>query len=170
MRLGRGFWLWGQFSPNCSNSLIKLQNKVQKELKSPKFNVHITLAGPYKTSDQLFKNSLYNFFKSVSSLKLNLTNYDYRDQVYRSFYISVFESIELKKLRSDINSLFPFNQDEIYSPHISLAYGNHCKNSKEKIISTIKDPPKIIVMNKVSIIDVNENESKWDVIESFNLK
>ena len=170
MSLERAFWLWGQFSSNCTNSLIELQKEVQKELKSPKFNVHITLAGPYKTNDQLFKNNLYNFFKTVSSLKLNLTNYDCRDQFYRSFYISVFESIELKNLRSDINSLFPFNQEDSYFPHISLAYGNHCKKSKEKIISTFRNPPNIILMNKVSIIDVNENESKWNVLESFNLK
>ena len=49
MRLKESYWIWGQFCKEECEYLNNLKSKVQNKLQSPDFNVHITLAGPYKS-------------------------------------------------------------------------------------------------------------------------
>ena len=166
----QAFWLWGQFTENSTKSLNILKNVVQNKLSSPEFEAHITLAGPYKKIDKSLINSLNTFFIERSSINLYLKNYEFQDYFYKSFYISVRESNDLKKLRNEINFTYPFNHFDFYDPHISLAYGSHPIEKKYLLLSGIEKPMKSILMNKVSIVDVREEELQWNILESFNLK
>ena len=170
MRINEAFWLWGQFSKSCTKNLFSLQKASQEILKSPDFEVHITLAGPYKNIDLLFDISKHNLFKKFQPLILELNNYSYKNNFYTSFFISVEESNNLKSLRSEINNFYPFVLNYKYSPHISLVYGNHSKKNKDQLISKIKTHPSKIIMNKISVVEVNEKKEKWDILKTFELK
>ena len=170
MRINKAFWLWGQFSKSCTENLILLQKESQEELTSPSFEVHITLAGPYKNIDKIFEISKNNLFKKFPPLIIELKNYSYENNFYKSFFISLEESNNLKNLRSEINRFYPFDLNGNYIPHISLAYGNHSKENKDQLISKIKNHPSKIIMNKISVVKVNEKKEKWDILKSFELK
>ena len=76
MRQNEGHWLWGQFTEKDTNYLNSLKNKVQSELKSPIFDIHITLTGPYKIINEQFLNSLRSFAKQNSSIDLKLKQFE----------------------------------------------------------------------------------------------
>ena len=52
MRIKKGYWVWGLFTSEESNLLNEIKAKVQSKLKSPVFETHITLTGPYLTIDK----------------------------------------------------------------------------------------------------------------------
>ncbi len=168
MRLQESYWLWGEFCNEDCQYLTNLKSRVQNKLQSPDFNIHITLAGPYKSINKQFIDSVKIFSKSQVSFDLELFLYETKIDFYQSFYIPVNYSENLKKLRSSIYLLKPFLSYEKYSPHISLAYGNHLQKDKKELIKIIEAPIHSVCMDKVSLVFVNESEEIWNILESFH--
>ena len=169
MRIKKGYWVWGLFNSEESNLLNEIKGKVQSKLKSPVFETHITLTGPYLIIDKNFLNKLKTFGKSNSVIKLNADGYDFKQEEFKSFYISIKNSKNLKELRKNIYELNKFDIKNNYSPHISLSYGNHEKKEKEILISKLPVFNKPIKMSKIALVEVNEDINLWKIIESFDL-
>ena len=125
MRIKKGYWLWGLFPSEETNLLNEIKAKVQSQLKSPVFETHITLAGPYLHIDKSFLYKLKAFGKSNSQIILDVDGYDFKQETFKSFYISIKKTRNLKEIRKNIYDLNQFDLVNNYSPHISLSYGNH---------------------------------------------
>ena len=95
MRISKGYWLWGLFPSEDTNFLNDIKAKVQSELKSPDFETHITLTGPYFNIDNLFLNKLKTFSERNTVIMLNIDGYDFKQEMYKSFYISIKNSKHL---------------------------------------------------------------------------
>ena len=169
MRIKKGYWVWGLFPYEETNLLNEIKAKVQSKLESPVFETHITLTGPYLIIDKNFLNKLKTFGKSNSVIKLNVDGYDFKQEEFKSFYISIKNSKNLKELRKSIYKLNKFDIKNNYSPHISLSYGNHEKKEKEILISKLPVFNKPIKMSKIALVEVNEDINLWKIIESIDL-
>ena len=161
MRISKGYWLWGLFPHTERVFLNEIKAKVQSKLKSPFFETHITLAGPYLNIDNIFLNKLKNFAENNSAIKLNVGGYDFKQEIFKSFYISIENSPRLKELRRNIYELNNFDLSNNYSPHISLSYGNHEIKAKKELISNLPELNKPIRMSKISLVEVNEDIKLW---------
>ena len=100
---------------------------------------------------------------------LNVEGYDFNQEVFKSFYISIKNSRNLKELRKNIYELNKFDIKNNYSPHISLSYGNHEIKEKEILISKLPEFNKPIKMSKIALVEVNEDINLWKIIESIDL-
>ena len=169
MTISKGYWLWGLFPSAEKVFLNKIKTKVQSKLKSPFFETHLTLAGPYLNIDNIFLNKLKNFAETNSAIMLNVDGYDFKQEIFKSFYISIENSRRLKELRRNIYELNNFDLASNYSPHISLSYGNHEIKEKKELISNLPEFNKQIRMSKIALVKVDENINLWKVIESFDL-
>ena len=69
MRISKGYWLWGLFPSVEKGFLNEIKAKVQSKLKSPFFETHITLTGPYLNIDNTFLNKLKTFAEKGESTK-----------------------------------------------------------------------------------------------------
>ena len=163
------FWIWGLFPDKENNLLNKIKDQVQKELISPKFDLHITLSGPYSKIDETFISKLKNFGESNYSIFLNLNKYDFQQQQFKSLYISINNSEQLINIRKNILKLKKFDIEKKYFPHISLTYGNHKIFLKKELISKLPKFKKTIKMSKIGLVEVNEKENIWKILEIFNL-
>ena len=170
MRLNKAFWIWGQFSKNDTDYLNKLKNKVQNELYSPIFDVHITLNGPYLENDKVFLEKLRIFCHNKSGIKIKLKSFAYKNEFFESFYISILNSQELFILRKEICQLNNFEFQKKYEPHISLAYGDYSEYKKINLISKLPKIKDSVKIEKISLVDVNEKLNQWNIINSFSLK
>ena len=170
MRIKKGYWVWGLFSHKEKNLLNEIKAKVQSQLKSPDFETHITLTGPYLDIDKTFLNKLKTFVESNSVIMLNVDGYDFKQEMFKSFYISIENSRDLKELRKNIYELNKFDLGNNYSPHISLSYGNHEIKEKKLLISNLPKLNKQIKMSKIAIVEVDEDINHWKILESFDLK
>ena len=169
MRISKGFWIWGLFPSKETYLLNEIKAKVQSRLKSPFFETHITLSGPYLNIDNIFLNKLKTFAKCNSAIYLNIDGYDFRKEIFKSFYFSVKNSRSLKELRKNIYELNEFDLENNYSPHISLSYGNHELKEKKELISKLAKFNKSIMMSKIALVEVDENINLWRIIESYDL-
>ena len=169
MRIKKGYWIWGLFPYKETNLLNEIKAKVQSQLKSPVFETHITLTGPYLNIDKTFLNKLKTFVESNSVIILNIDGYDFKQEMFKSFYISVENSRNLKELRKNIYKLNKFDLGNNYYPHISLSYGNHEIKEKKLLISKLPEFNKQIKMSKIAIVEVNEDINLWRILESFDL-
>ena len=169
MRVTKGYWLWGLFPSKDKSFLNEIKAKVQSKLKSPIFDTHITLAGPYLNIDNIFLNKLKNFAENNSAITLNVGGYEFKQEIFKSFYISIENSQQLKELRRNIYKLNDFDLVNNYSPHISLSYGNHEIKEKKELISNLPEFNKQIRMSSLALVEVNEDVNIWKILVSFDL-
>ena len=169
MGISKRYWLWGLFSSKEKVFLNELKAKVQSKLKSPFFETHITLTGPYLNIDNIFVNKLKNFAENNYSIMLCAGGYNFKQEMFKSFYISIENSRRLKELRRNIYELNSFDLANYYSPHISLSYGNHEIEEKKELISNLPELNKLIRMSKIALVEVDEDIKLWKILESFDL-
>ena len=170
MRISKEYWLWGLFPSEEKIFLNQIKAKVQSKLKSPFFETHITLAGPYLNIDNIFLNKLKIFAENNSAFMLNVGGYDFKQEIFKSFYISIENSRRLKELRRNIYVLNNFDLVNNYSPHISLSYGNHEIEEKKELISKLPELNKPIRMTKIALVEVDEDINLWKILKRFDLK
>ena len=169
MRISKGYWLWGLFPSVEKVFLNEIKAKVQSKLKSPFFETHITLAGPYLKIDNTFLNKLKNFAENNSAIMLNVGGYDFKQEIFKSFYISIENSRKLKELRRNMYELKNFDLANSYYPHISLSYGNHEIKAKKELISNLPELNQPIRMSRIALVEVDEDINLWKILESFDL-
>ena len=156
IRISKGYWIWGLFPIEETIFLKNLQDEVQKVLKSPKFEAHLTLSGPVLKIDECFLNSLKKFATNNSSLLIDLNGYGYKIEEYESFFISIENSTKLKILTENLNKLTKPQSEKKYSPHISLSYGNHEKIKKNFLISKLPKLKRNLEISSLALVEVNE--------------
>ena len=169
MRVSKGYWLWGLFSSKDTSFLNEIKAKAQRKLKSPFFETHLTLTGPYLSIDNIFLKKLKTFAENYTSIMLHFGGYDFKQEIFESFYISIKNSPQLRELRRNIYELNNFDLTNNYNPHISLAYGNHKIKEKKELILRLPVLNKPIRMSKIALIKVDEDINLWEILESFDL-
>lgn len=170
LRVSKAYWIWAQFREIDSKYLSLLQKNVWKNLNSPKFQPHLTLTGPYKEINKEFKISLINLCQEEKKFSVNLNSYDFKELKYESFYISLKNSQELNNLREKIIQLKKIKYlNRMFNPHISLAYGDFQKSKKIELKKRLSILKEVLVIDKIAIVNVNENDNIWNITESINL-
>lgn len=169
MRISKAYWIWGLFKSRETKFLNEIQAKVQTKLTSPIFNLHITIAGPYSKIDDHFLHKLRTFVERSPSILLDVKGYNFKQEMFESFFISIKDSENLKDLRENIYNLNNFNLKNNYSPHISLTYGNHGEKEKQELMSKLPELYKPIKMNKIALVEVDEDINLWRILEEFDL-
>ena len=163
------YYLWGLFPPKETEYLNFIKDKVQSKLISPYFDLHITLLGPYLNIDKTFIYKLRSFGENNSSIMLHVDGYCFKQEMFKSFYLSIKNSLPLKKLRQNIYRLSRFDLDNNYSPHISLCYGNHQIQEKRELISKLPKFNKLIRISKIALVEISKDINQWNILASFDL-
>ena len=88
---------------------------------------------------------------------------------FTSFFIEIKKSSTLINFRNNLRSSLQENQFSSFSPHISLTYGDFSQEDKNKIKNNLGSLRMKFVLNKISIVDVNEDKLSWNIIKTFVL-
>ena len=163
------YYIWGLFENRDAIYLNKLKDEIQVKLLSLRFDLHITLAGPYLNLNSDFSEKLKNFCKNNHPIILEVKGLDYTNEIFKSFYLSINQSDQLKNFRSNINKIESFELNKFFLPHISLAYGNHKINEKKRLISKITKLNKSIKISKIGLVEINDDIKNWKILEIFKL-
>jgi len=167
-RIAKGFWIWGQFSQQSKAEIEAMKEKANSILNGPSFEAHITLSGPLfgvskKNIEELYKISNKNHKFTICSEGLS-----YKEEFFQALFIKIQERKELIEFKKLIDQSLKLNSKEFF-PHISLFYGNATKESKNMIIKRLNSP-KEFTLDCISLVDVDENNNSWRVVERFQLK
>lgn len=131
------YTIWLQPTGNIAYQLQERINKLSQKYDTPSFEPHVTLISGLKRSEMEMKALLNTLAASVSPFELTLSKAGYRDTFYQSLFIYVQKNKVLDKLRKRSCRLFDCSETNIYTPHLSLLYGELSQNEKERILNTI---------------------------------
>ena len=160
--------VWGNFENKTKFSLEKLKNKVNNNLKNPKFPVHLTISSHFKGKEIEIIKKLNLASKKIKKFTIETNNYDFRKKFFQSIYIKVKLSKHLKSKKKLIDELLNAKKT-FYHPHISLYYGNLSNTDKKKIISNLNRYKKKIKIVEIWFVKNNEKKLKWKIIKKFKL-
>ena len=166
-KTSKGYWVWGQFDSQSTKQITHLHQRVNKKLNGPNFDVHLTISGAISNQEDLNRPILDNLSNQIPQFKVQLNGMGYKNEFFQSLFINVLENNNLKNIKRLIDKKFNLNEDQ-YFPHISLYYGNAGQDSKVACLNELKLPNEV-VLDKISIVKVDEEIKSWTVLKSYSL-
>lgn len=167
-KINKRYYLWGGFSDTDSLNLNKLQAQVNNQFYGPKFNVHLTLSGPFYNLDNEIINGIENVALTNNSIVMKTTGYGIEENIFQSFYVGIENSIELSELKTSLDIHLNISSQG-YNPHISLFYGEKEITLKKELIKELSVPPVSIILDKISIVAIFDQIESWEIVYSFPL-
>ena len=168
-RISKGYWIWGQFVDRDMDYLDNIKLRVNEKLKGPNFDIHLTLLGPFMSMDKDKINEIEKICATLKPIEVYAKRYAMTDNFFTSFFIEIKNSSPLINFRNNLHSSNHEKELSVFSPHISLTYGKFPQKEKDTIKNDLGPLKVKFVMNKVCIVDVNEEELTWKTIKSFIL-
>ena len=166
-RISKGYWIWGQFDINSTRLITSLYQQINNKLNGPKFDVHLTISGPFNFDEETQTKFFENISSKFSKIDLQLKGMKQTDEFFRSLFIEVLENKNLNNLKNSIDDSFDISAVE-YFPHISLFYGIEDVTIKNEIIKKLKTPNNVL-LDKLSIVKIDEEIKSWKVLKSYSL-
>ena len=166
-RISKGYWIWGQFDTNATNLINSLYQEINNKLNGPNFDIHLTISGPFNYDEEKQKETFKVISSEFNEIDLQLKGIGKTDEFFRSLFIDVAKNENLNNLKDCFESKFNINSPK-YCPHISLFYGTEDDATKKEIIRKLK-VPKSAIMDKISIVKVDEEIKSWEVLKSYSL-
>ena len=166
-RISKGYWVWGQFDTNSTDTMVSLYRQINNKLNGPNFDIHLTISGPFNYDDETQTEIFEDISSKFSIIDLELKGMNQTDEFFRSLFIDVVQNKDLNNLKNYIDHSFNINAVQ-YSPHISLFYGIKGTIIKNEIIKKFKIP-NTAIMDKLSIVEVDEEIKSWKVLKSYSL-
>jgi hypothetical protein len=169
-KISKAYWLWFQFSNQDTKKLKKIKFIVNKSLKGPVFDIHLTLIGPFLKFKKKDFDKVNEITNKIKKFKVQLIKYSFENTKFTSLFIKVKKTKKLISIRDKYKKTNYLNQSSLYNPHISLFYGIKNDKIKNKIISYLPKHSKSATIDKLCIVDVNEKINKWKIIKKIELK
>tara|TARA_X000000368_G_scaffold323632_1_gene260714 strand:+ start:288 stop:800 length:513 start_codon:yes stop_codon:yes gene_type:complete len=166
-RISKGYWIWGQFDANATDLITSLYQEINNKLNGPNFDIHLTISGPFNYDEEKQKEIFELISSKFNEIDLQLKGISKTDEFFRSLFVDVAQNENLNNLKDYIDNNLNINSFE-YCPHISLFYGIEDDAIKNKIIRKLK-APKSAIMDKISIVKVDEEIKSWEVLKSYSL-
>ena len=160
--------LW--FMP-AKEQKVLLENKIKtlaNQHGGPKFDPHVTLLSSFFDDESTLLYKTKNLSKKIRSFEIIFDQVRYLNEFFRSLFIEIKFSEELKSVRSTAAKEFGW-KDKNYIPHLSLMYGHYSNQTKIDIIKRMGRLPRVLTVKKIYLAHNDEINFKWKVIESFNI-
>ena len=160
--------IWLIPKTNDKITLSRIINKFSDYYNTPKFEPHITILGGFLAKETESIKNLKFLSKKIPPFEIQFGKVSYMNEYFRSIFIEVMLSDKLKELRILTCNYFGFINDSYY-PHLSLVYGDIVVPDKLKMIKCLGPSPNFIFIDKLFLVQNNETDYKWKIIESIDL-
>jgi len=155
----------GKIYTKLSSLIIRLSNKYN----SPLFEPHVTLIGKLNINK---KGAISKTLKLAENLKpylIRINNPIYLNEYYKSLFLKAEKTKEVMEANFLARKFFNDKRDYEYFPHLSLMYGEASNQTKEKIISEIKEINLKFKIDQIHLFSTANGPKNWYKIQTFNL-
>jgi len=144
----------------------KIINSLSEKYSGPEFEPHMTLLGNIDLPlPEVIKRTRV-LAKSIKKLNLISGPVFFSTTYFQSALLRINSSAELIQLNLEAKKLMDMNND-VFMPHISLMYGDHSMEIRERAASEIKFPKASFVAYKFTITPSTKNPLEWKHLEEI---
>jgi len=148
------------------NELKKVINDLSLQYKSPVFKPHMTVLGNIDLELNKIQKVVKEVATDIDNLTLSLGPISFSTTYLQSVFVRVNSTARLMQLNLEIKKLLNI-ENNVFMPHISLMYGNHDMETREKIATKIKLRSSSFVVNEIVIGSEKPEPRGWEPIATI---
>lgn len=141
---------------NIINDLSDIHNCVR-------FYPHCTLLSGIKENNNDLENIIDKSIKNIGPIMVKSKRISFTDIFWKTVFIELIVANDLFSLQQNILKQVKSDIKYKFDPHISLIYNKMPKESKKKIINSLKIKSSFM-MNKIVAVKTGQNISNWKKI------
>ncbi len=130
----QGYSLWIIPPAPVYEKISVLIERFSKRFNTSRFEPHLTLLGGLDGKEEELNNKTKDFSKLCQPLTITLQRCDFLHQYFRCLFINVNQTPALVRSYAEACRIFEKMPDLLFSPHISLMYGEISRAQKYSLI------------------------------------
>ena len=142
------------------SQLSRIINETSYKYNSPVFEPHLTILGNIDHELGEIKQTVEKIVSDLDDLNLSFGPVSFSTTYFQSVLIRINSTAKLMQLHFDIKKLLK-NENIVYMPHISLMYGNHDMETREKIALGINLRLNPFISKQIVIIPEKPEPEDW---------
>lgn len=155
--------------PEIKVILEKIILQLSNKYKGPKFEAHMTFLGRIDSNEKAIIEKTKELAQQIKPLFLTLGEISFSNTYFQSVFVRLKSTAELMDANLKAKEIFQID-DRVFMPHISLFYGNHSMELREKIVSEIELPPNLsFTADKIVVTPDTDNPADWKHLAKINL-
>lgn len=142
------------------NQLSKAINELSSKYRCPIFEPHLTILGNIDHELSKIKQVVEKIVSDLDNLNLSFGPVSFSTTYFQSVLIRINSTAKLMRLHFDIKKLLK-DENIVYMPHVSLMYGNHDMETRERIALGLNFQPRSFIAKQVVIIPEKPKPVDW---------
>lgn len=167
--MAKKYTLWIVPPPDIKDILQKIILDLSKKYGGPIFESHMTLLGDIEVSEKEILEGSKELASRTKPFMLALGEVSFSTTYFQSVLVRIKSSAKLMKANLAVKQIFNV-ENNLFMPHISLMYGDHDMETREKIASEVKLPAGLSFQaEKIIIIPSSKDPKDWHHLAEFSL-
>ena len=134
------YCLWFKPSGTAYDILARAIRELATQLAGPVFEPHVTLIGSLEGTEEELVQQTEQFARQLEPFTMVLTEASYRDEHFQCIFMLVEQTAPIMNAYALARDFFQ-KPNQVFVPHLSLAYGSYPDSRKRLIIDTL--PPDV---------------------------
>jgi len=167
--ISTGYSLWLIPEDYYFKKYSKIILRLSKKYHLYNFAPHVTLVGYLigKERDLVKKTSL--LATQINFFAIKMDSIDYENFYFRSLFFKAKKSKDLTNAYQRAVEIFGLEKT-VYTPHLSLLYGDLLLTTKKEIIKSLNVPfNDIFKVGKLQLLKTEGEINKWEIVAEFRI-
>ncbi len=162
------YTLWIVPPLDIKNILEKIILDLSKTYGGPSFEPHMTLLGDIETSEKAILEGTKALASRINAFQLVLGEVSFSTTYFQNVFVRVKSSAKLMEANLASKQIFNM-ENSLFMPHISLLYGDHGMEIREKIASQVELPPGLVFeADKITVVTSSSRDPRdWQHVEDL---
>lgn len=143
-----------------TNTLTDIVKKLAHDFDGPIFEPHMTILGNIDLELPRIIEVIKPVSESLTQLELSFGPVSFSTTYFQNVLIRINSTTKLMQLNMDLKQALNVNND-VFMPHISLLYGNHDMDLREKATQSVSGIDTAFAVNELVITPSTPSPSEW---------
>jgi hypothetical protein len=169
--IGPTYHLWLKPSGAPYDLLSSTIAELGRELGTPVFEPHVTLAGPLHGSEQDHLRNSERLASQLSTFEIVLREPSHGPEHFRCVFMLVEPLPTIMRANALAKSTFDL-PDDLFTPHLSLVYATFPEAERRRVVSTLSDNLRLtFAAQSVDLIRATSDDPRdWQTVTSVALR
>ena len=155
------FSIWIVPSPIIKKQLEEIILDLSQKYDAPNFEQHMTLLGDISGDEKSIVEKAKKLALEIKPFDVELGEISFSTTYFQSVFVRIKSNAKLMDANLKAKEIFGINNN-VFMPHMSLLYGEHSMEQREKISNELNLPINLsFFVDKIVIIPATKNPNDW---------